>query len=287
MNWKFLTIVFLPFFWNVFFSLLIYIENKNKNNGQVWVFQPSAVPKAPLAVVTASNLQDLWIFWCSLPQLCRVGWGSLTDIFRSPWRFLNGFKAGSRLSQPEVLRTPDQFFIKYISALCSVQLSLDPDQSAGKHQPDAATIRLRWWLTFGLWELSSICTQDLCSSLLGSRSPLLSEKPFPQISRFSQTVGSEESPGCPKLLSFQNDGGCGHLGDRRRSGNVFVASPDLSAWTQSCLWALRESLNLRVWILGSTISRKCVVWLFKHSFSFIKLSHLTSDHVSQHPLKNT
>lgn len=52
------------------------------------------------------------------------------------------------------------------------------------------------------------------------------------------------------------------------------------------LWALRESLNLRVWILWSTISRKCVVWLFKHSFSFVKLSYLTYDHVSQHPLKN-
>ena len=84
-------------------------------------------------------------------QRCSIWfWQSLKDIYRLvPKPLLCCL--GCVLWNTEVLSTLDQVFIKYIAVLCSVQLSLNPDQSPSpchwkippKH--DAATTMLHPW----------------------------------------------------------------------------------------------------------------------------------------------
>lgn len=252
------------------------------------VFQPSAIHWSTsgnsYSLQSSGSVDFSDVLRCRYTlQLCQVGRGSLADIFRSPQRCLNGFKTGSRLSQSEVLRTPDQFFIKYISVLCSVLLSLDPDQSPQPscwktpawcchHQTE---VMVDFWpsgtffhlhtgpLQLNHWAHGHLSDWEIFS---------------PDFSVQSDSRLWERVLVLPKLLPFQIDGGYGDLGDLQCSRNVFVAFPGLfSAWTQSRLWALEESLNPKVWILCLTFFIKCVVWLFKHSFSYqVITSHVSS-----------
>lgn len=99
MEWKFLRTFSFPFFLNIFFSLLIYIENKNKNNAMILVFQPSAA-----------------LSWL----------GIINRYFQVSSEMAEHVQVRVTAGLSEVLSTLDQLFIKYISALLFYSASPGP-----------------------------------------------------------------------------------------------------------------------------------------------------------------